>query len=355
MANFFDDPMESVGLDSSNPVDYTPIGLATDPILNATGNKTTGNLIDAATGDAPTESLTSPEYSVEAPNYDEFYARMNASLDKQNELAQQQIDIAKRQADMAEQQFSFYKENFLPVITDLIGKADRGIDTDYASVLAAQRTDAGMKTMAGAAGRDLQRLGVNRQDELYAGLDQQSEEARKFATTGSKNVARMEAVDASDRRRMEVAGMASGVPTLGTSALTSTANTLAGAAATGMNAQAGLNAVQQQQANAQFNQTTLANQNVYANAQFQADASFANTMAQAQAMNSLFQGAGTLGGAYLTSQAMQREPTGGYTTPSISSPQSPRSGGDYVLSGGYNPPPVKMTDGGGIWGNGPGF
>jgi len=276
------------------------------------------------------------------PDYSEYYDSMAESLAQQTELAMRQLEIAERQASYSEAQFDFYKTNFLPALKELLTSAEQGIDTDYASVLAGQMTTAAFKGAKVSRENELSRLGVNRSSDVLQGIESQADEAEKTAVTTSKNVARTEAVDANQRMRLEIAGMASGTQVQAMSALDQSSATLAQSSASGARGAAGMESTYRAQAEAQTAAAMTQQQAQFNAAQFSADASFANQIGQAQAQATLYGGiatlatAGIMTGMASTGPKMGPPPTGsmGSTGPAMGAPGTSGTAG---FSTGWHP------------------
>ena len=237
--------------------------------------------------------------AAESPDYSEYFASMEESLDAQMALAERQMQIAEDQARMADLQFDFYKENYLPVINDLIAEANTGIDPNYSAQLAGERVGLSYDAAQGAQDRNLERTGINPQDALYEGMDDTMARDKTAAVVGARNNARLGAIDTNQARQMEVASMGAGVPVNASGALTASANSVAGAASSTALGYQGMATAQQQQIAAQQMAASTQNTATYTQAQFNQNAAYANSMAQAQAQAQMYGAMGTLAGAGL--------------------------------------------------------
>jgi len=282
----------------------------------------------------------SPYYSFEAPDYSEYFGIMNENLDAQKELADKEIAIAERQMELAEQQLDFYKTNFLPIIKDQIELAKTGIDPEYSADIAGESVSAGMQASAGAADREMRRLGVSDQSGLYSGIDDSMERSEKLAVVDARNQARVKTNETNDQMKYEVAAMGAGVPATGFNALSQSANTLADASATQAMGAGGVASVASSQASADLAGTLSANQAMFDQSQFEATTAQNQSIAEAQMLGAMLGAAGTLGGAMIgygmsSPVPSQPAPTQAYPGQPAGAPYAPPS---YSRSGYVAPP-----------------
>jgi len=245
-----------------------------------------------------------------------YYDRIRAAQESQNQIAQEQIGLAERQAGIADERLAYYRQYFEPLQDDMIDRAMVGIDQGYAADLAQNKTEQGFKDAKAAARRDMQRIGINPDDERFKSIRDDAKLNEMTAIVNARNQAKLGAIDETQNLRMNVAGMGRGVPVQAQQSLAGAASTMGGANQRLATGSQGLLSAQ----NMAINSGLQGLSGQLQSQQFQSDLASQNRLDQLYGQQALAATVGDLGATYMGYKMNQQPSIYGSQNPTSFSP-----------------------------------
>lgn len=122
-------------------------------------------------------------------------------------IAGAQVGLSERQVDMAEDRYKFFSDYYKPLEKQILQQVGVGIDPTYASARAGADVTASFDKAQQAAGRDMERRGIDASSPQFSQQQAQIAIARAAAEAGARGQARNVTNDANYSRKYSQAAL----------------------------------------------------------------------------------------------------------------------------------------------------